>query len=79
MMRFAAGTLDRAFQIKEKGMIVQVLGRESGLTDVFYCTGMVGIFVMLYLQQVVFRNSHYFDTVIYYTRMLSDEEKLRVI
>ena len=79
MMRFAAGTLDRAFQIKEKGIIIEILGRDSGLTDVFYCHGMVGVFVMLYLQQIVFRNSHYFDTVMYYTRMLSDEEKQRVI
>ncbi len=52
MMRFAAGTLDRAFQIKEKGIIIEILGRDSGLTDVFYCHGMVGVFVMLYLQQI---------------------------
>jgi CDP-diglyceride synthetase len=50
VVRLTAGTLDRAFQIKEQGYLVKILGRESGLTDVFYCHGMVGVFVMLYLQ-----------------------------
>lgn len=54
---------------------MNVLGKESGLTDVFYCHGMVGVFVMLYLQQILFRNSYYFDTVMYYIKMLSEEER----
>ena len=49
MMRFAAGTVNRAFGIKED-ILTDTLGRDSGLTDVFYCHGMVGVFVMLYLQ-----------------------------
>ena len=48
MMRFAAGTVNRAFGIKED-YLTETLGRESGLTDVFYCHGMVGVFVMVYL------------------------------
>jgi uncharacterized membrane protein YuzA (DUF378 family) len=74
MMRFAAGTVNRAFGIKED-LLTDTLGRESGLTDVFYCHGMVGVFVMIYIQQIVFRKSYYFDTVMYYVKLLSDEEK----
>jgi hypothetical protein len=74
MMRFAAGTVNRAFGIKED-LLTDTLGRESGLTDVFYCHGMVGVFVMIYLQQIVFRKSYYFDTVMYYVKLLSEEEK----
>jgi uncharacterized membrane protein YuzA (DUF378 family) len=73
-MRFAAGTVNRAFGIKED-LLTDTLGRESGLTDVFYCHGMVGVFVMIYIQQIVFRKSYYFDTVMYYVKLLSDEEK----
>lgn len=78
-VRLTAGTLDRAFQIKEQGYLVNILGRESGLTDVFYCHGMVGVFVMLYLQQFLFRNSYYFDTVMYYIKMLSEEERQQLV
>jgi len=78
MMRFAAGTVNRAFGIKED-ILTDTLGRDSGLTDVFYCHGMVGVFVMLYLQQILFRRSYYFDTVMYYIKLLSDEEKAKVI
>ena len=74
MMGFAAGTVNRAFGIKED-LLTDTLGRESGLTDVFYCHGMVGVFVMIYLQQIVFRKSYYFDTVMYYVKLLSEEEK----
>jgi len=74
MMRFAAGTVNRAFGIKED-LLTDTLGRESGLTDVFYCHGMVGVFVMIYLQQIVFRKSYYFDRVMYYVKLLSEEEK----
>ncbi len=48
MMRFAAGTVNRAFGIKED-LLIDAIGRESGLTDIFYCHGMVGVLVMLYL------------------------------
>lgn len=56
-------------------MLIDFLGKESGLTDIFYCHGMVGVFVMFYLQQILFRKMHYFDTVLYYIKLLSDEEK----
>ena len=49
MMRFAAGTINRAFGVKED-VLTETLGRESGLADVFYCHGMVGVFVMVYMQ-----------------------------
>ena len=77
MMRFAAGTVNRAFGIKED-LLLDAFGRESGLTDIFYCHGMVGVLVMLYLQQIVYRQDHYFDTTMYYVSMLTDEDKHRV-
>ena len=64
---------------KENGILVNTLGRESGMTDVYYCHGMVGVFIMLYLQQILFRKSYYFDTVMYYIKLLSDEEKQRIV
>ena len=48
MMRFAAGIVYRTFAIKEE-ILINIMGRESGLTDVFFCHGMVGVVVMLYL------------------------------
>jgi len=78
MMRFAAGTVNRAFGIKED-LLTDTLGRESGLTDVFYCHGMVGVFVMFYIQQIVFRRSYCYDTVMYYLKLLSPEEKQKLI
>ena len=54
LMRFAAGTINRAFGIKEDstffGAIFETLSRDSSLTDIFYCHGMVGVLVLLYLQ-----------------------------
>lgn len=74
MMRFAAATVNRAFGIKEE-ILINMLGRESGLTDVFYCNGMVGVVVMLYLQQIVYRKDYYFDVTMTYVSMLSDYDK----
>ena len=54
MMRFLAGTTNRAFGIKEDahlfGAIFESLNRDSSLTDIFYCHGIVGVLVLLYLQ-----------------------------
>ena len=53
-MRFIAATINRAFGIKEDsyffGAIFDSLNRDSSLTDIFYCHGMVGVVVVLYLQ-----------------------------
>lgn len=49
MMRFAASTIQKAFGIKED-TLVETFGRDSSLTDIFYCHGMIGVLVMLYLQ-----------------------------
>ena len=78
MMRFAAGTINRAFNIKEDHLLLDTVGRESSLTDIFYCHGMVGVVVSLYLQQIVFRKDYFYDTTMYYVSMLSDEDKQRV-
>ena len=48
MMKFAARTIQTAFGFKEDSL-VELFGRDSSLTDIFYCHGMIGVFVMLYL------------------------------
>lgn len=78
MMRFAAGTFNRAFNIKEDHLLLEIVGRESGLTDIFYCHGMVGVVVTLYLQQIVFRKDYYYDLTMQYVSMLNDDDKQRV-
>jgi hypothetical protein len=49
-VRYAAGILDHVFDVKDNNVLETTFGRESGLTDVFYCHGLVGAFTMGYLQ-----------------------------
>jgi len=50
LMKFAASTLNRAFGLKEEhDLLAETFGRDSGLSDVFYCHGMVGLMVAIYL------------------------------
>ena len=74
MMTFAAGTVNRAFGIKEERLL-DAFGRESGLTDIFYCHGMVGVVVMIYLNHIVYRKDYNFEAAMHYVSMLSDEDK----
>ena len=76
-MRFAAGTVNRAFGIKED-ILLEAFGRESGLTDIFYCHGMVGVIVLVYLQQIVYRKDFLIELTMYYVSLLSDDDKQRV-
>ena len=78
MIKFAARTIDRSFGIKQETLLVDALGRDSGLTDIFYCHGLVGVVVMLYLNHVVYRKDHYFEMTMHYVSMLTDEDKDRV-
>jgi len=78
MMRFAAGTVNRAFGIKED-ILAENLGRESGVSDVFYCHGMIGVLVMLCLQQIVYRKEFYFDSAMHYISILGEEDKARIV
>ena len=80
MMRYAARTLNKAFGMSAEPstFLVDTLGRESSLLDIFYCHGMVGVFVMTYLNQIINRQVFYFETTMYYVSMLSDEDKARV-
>jgi hypothetical protein len=49
-MRVAARTLNKSFGVKEEDdILAETLGRDSGLSDVFYSHGMVGLMVALYL------------------------------
>ena len=77
MMTFAAGTVNRALGIKEE-LLPDTFGRESGFTDIFYCHGMVGVVVMIYLNHIVYRKDYNFEAALHYVSMLSDEDKHRV-
>ena len=52
-MRFAAASINRAFGIKEEsvffGAVFEILNKDSGLLDIFYCHGIVGVVVLFYL------------------------------
>ena len=74
MMKFSAAIMQKAFGLKED-TLVDTFGRDSSLTDIFYCHGMIGVLVMLYLQKVVYRKDYYLDTAHHYINMLSGEEK----
>ena len=76
-MKFALGTVNRAFGIKEE-FLLDAFGQDSGLTEIFYCHGMVGIVVMLYLNHIVYRKDFNYDNAIHYVSMLSDEDKHKV-
>ena len=79
MMRFVAMTMNKAFAIKEDTVLVDTLGRESSLTDIFYCHGMVGVVVMLWLNHGIYRKDHYYDMTMHYISMLNDIDKSRVV
>ena len=40
---------------------------------------MLGVVTMVYIQQVMFRRSYYFDTVLYYIKLLSDDERKQLV
>ena len=71
-------TLNKAFGIREDTVLIETLGRESSMTDIFYCHGMVGVVVMLYLNHVVYRKDHYYDMTMHYVSMLSDSDKYKI-
>jgi len=58
LTRFAAAMLMRAFGIKEErlqsefmvGHIFALQSGDSGMPDLFFCQGMVGVLVAIYLQ-----------------------------
>ena len=76
-MTFAMATINKSFGIKEE-FLKEAFGRDSGLTDLFYGHGMVGILVMLYLNHIVYRKDFNYDNALHYVSMLSDEDKHRV-
>jgi phosphatidate cytidylyltransferase len=49
LVRYGGGILDHVFNVKEHEVLETTFGRESGLTDVFYCHGLVGAFTSIYL------------------------------
>ena len=82
-MRFAAGSINRSFGIKEEsvffGAVFEILNKDSGLLDIFYCHGVVGIVVLFYLQQIVYRNHYYLELCMHYVTMLSAEDKQKLV
>ena len=77
MMTFAAGTVNRALGINSE-LLLEAFGQASGITDIFYCHGMVGVVVMIYLNHIVYRKDYNFEAAMHYVSMLSDEDKHRV-
>ena len=56
-----------------------ILGQDSSWPDIFYCNGMLGIIVAIYLQQVVFKEHFYLENAMYYATMLDDQDKLKLV
>jgi len=78
LCRFGATITNKAFGVKEE-ILEGILGRDSTWTDIFYCNGVLGIIVALYLQQVVFREHFYLENAMYYASVLDDQDKQKLV
>ena len=76
-MRFATETVNKTFGRKEN-IIFEAFGETSGVSEMIYCYGMVGVATMLYMQQIIYRKDYYYDTTMHYVNMLNDEDKRKV-
>ncbi len=73
---FFASGVKRAFRIKD---FADTIPGHGGVTDRFDCHTMVGIFIYLYLTQVVFRSADSLEKVMDLVNTMSLEDKTRLL
>ena len=69
---FFASGVKRAFRIKDFGDSIPGHG---GVTDRFDCHGLMGMFVFVYLTQVIYKSEFAMEKVLEYVNLMGIEEK----